>query len=151
MEDPIRVTPDPLPAGAPPTVVIEPARGPRADVIYPGRYVWYIFVSALDVILTETVIEHFGAEEVNTIANQMLQEFGVMGLVGLKLSTVILVILICDTVGRRQYETGRRLAEWAIALSVVPVVISLIQIALVSVGWLPTPAQLSRPSDPFIW
>lgn len=109
----------------------------QAGVLYPTRYAWYIIASSLDIMLTDVVLRYFGAVEANTVANRALELFGLWGLVGLKFATVVLVICVCEFVGRRRPKTGRRLAEWAIAISAIPVVISLFQIFLVNIGWLP--------------
>ncbi len=117
----------------------------RRDLLYPDRYAWYVLVSSLDVILTITVIEHFGARELNTLAEQLLMAFGAAGLIALKVATMIVVVLICDYVGRRKYRLGKRLSEWAIALSAVPVAVSLIQVSWVSTGiW---PIETEPPEE----
>ena len=36
-------------------------------VLYPTLYLWYILVSSLDLMLTNTMLHHFGGIEVNTI------------------------------------------------------------------------------------
>ncbi|MEM7622795.1 MAG: hypothetical protein AAF235_06280 [Planctomycetota bacterium] len=143
--------PDPgLPSRLPPEAQAKPQeQGPfRRDLLYPDRYAWYVLVGALDIMLTATVIRYFSARELNTVADFMLDRFGLSGLIALKFATIIVVVLICDYIGRRKFKQGLRLSEWAIALSAVPVVISMIQIAMVSSGWLPigeTGAEHNQP------
>lgn len=123
----------------------------RRWIRFPDHYAWYILVSSLDIMLTDLVLREFGAEEVNTIANWMLQRLGVVGLVLLKVATIAVVVVICDLVARRSVQQGRRLAEWAIALSAVPVVVSLFQLALVGTGWLPPPDEQNvRQTEIFV-
>lgn len=96
-------------------------------VLYPNQYVWYVLVSSLDLIMTNTVMTHFGAREVNTIADKAIQLFGFWGLIGLKFATVVVVIAICEFVGARRPALGKKIAEWAVAISAVPVVVAIVQ------------------------
>src|SRR4051812_31621452 len=93
------------------------------QVLYPNEYAWLIFVSALDVMLT-WVILYTGGYETNVLADAVVGRFGLPGLVGFKFALVLLVIVICEAVGRRRPVTGRRLAVAAIAITCLPVVIS---------------------------
>jgi hypothetical protein len=99
----------------------------RRHVLYPNQYVWYVLVSSLDLIMTNTVMNYFGAREVNTIADRAIGVFGFWGLIGLKFATVVLVIGICEFVGMRRPALGKRIAEWAVAISAVPVVVAMVQ------------------------
>lgn len=99
----------------------------RRHVLYPTQYAWYVLVSSLDLIMTNTVMHHFGAREVNTIADKAIQLFGFWGLIGLKFATVAVVVGICEFVGMRRPATGRKVAEWAVAISAVPVVLAMVQ------------------------
>jgi hypothetical protein len=101
--------------------------GPTRSVLYPERYVWYVFASSLDIIFTRIVL-WFGGTEVNTIADWLLGVFGVWGLIGLKFATVVLVVLICEFIGRRRVLLGRRMAEVAIVVSAMPVFIASAQL-----------------------
>ena len=92
----------------------------RREPLYPNVYVWFVFVSFLDVMLTYVVLS-LGGREVNHVANWVLQTFGIGGMVLFKFALVAVVILICETVGRRKLTTGRRLAEWAVAITCIPV------------------------------
>ena len=99
-------------------------------VLYPTQYVLYVLVSSLDLITTHTVMRHFGAVEVNTIADRAIKMFGFWGLIGLKFGTVVAVVLICEYVGRRRPRTGLKIAEWAVAISAVPVVVAVLQVVM---------------------
>jgi hypothetical protein len=110
----------------------------RQNALFPDHYCWYILACALDLMLTGTILIHFGGIEVNRIAHRIIEASGLGGLVVFKFATVLLVIGICELIGRRQERTGRRLAEWAIALSAIPVVLALVQVAAaVATGRLP--------------
>jgi hypothetical protein len=48
------------------------------------------------------------------------------------MATAILVISICEHVGRVRLATAKRVAEWAIAISAIPSVLSLTQLGFVA-------------------
>lgn len=97
-------------------------------VLYPDRYAWYVLASALDVMVTITVLVHLGAREVNTFAQWSIEQFGNWGLIGLKFLSVIVVVLICEYIGRRRRRLGAALATAAIFLSLIPVVAAMSQV-----------------------
>jgi hypothetical protein len=97
-------------------------------VLYPDRYAWYVLVSSLDIMLTVKLLIYLGAREVNMIAQKSIELFGTWGLIGLKFLSVILVVIICEYIGRRNYVTGRRLATAAIAVSLIPITAAIVQI-----------------------
>lgn len=100
----------------------------RRHVLYPDRYAWYVLASALDIMVTVTVLVHLGAREVNTFAQWSIEHFGTWGLIGLKFLSVILVVVICEHIGRRRPRTGAALATTAIFLSLLPVAAAISQI-----------------------
>lgn len=102
---------------------------PFSTPLYPNIYVWFVLASALDVFLTFIVLE-LGGREVNAVAAWVLDAFGLAGMTAFKFVVVAFVILLCQAVGRRNRRTGRRLAEWAVALTFVPVVFTLIMLAV---------------------
>jgi len=89
---------------------------------YQDRYVWLLLVSALDLILTMLVLFTWKGYEVNPVAAAVIQHLGFSGAIGLKFGLVILVILICEVIGRRSDRDGRSLATGAILIGAVPVV-----------------------------
>ncbi len=117
----------------------------KVHVLYPDRYVWYVFVSALDIILTVTVLVHLGMREANTFAQWSIDHFGTWGLIGLKFLSVIVVVMICEFIGRRDVRRGGRLAYIAIGLSLIPITAAIVQIAYVAVSdqieWVVYPNQ----------
>lgn len=106
----------------------------KRNVLYPDCYVWYVFVSALDIMLTTFVLKHLGMKEANTFAQWSINQFGTWGLIGLKFLSVALVIMICEYIGRRERPRGRRLAIIAIILSVFPITAALVQTAWLGLG-----------------
>lgn len=101
----------------------------KRAVLYPDMYAWYLLASALDVMVTVTVLVHLGAREVNTFAQWTLERLDVWGLIGLKFLSVIVVVLICEYVGRRRPGLGRSVAFIAIIASLAPVAAALAQTA----------------------
>ena len=98
-------------------------------VLYPNVYVWYVLLASLDVMLTCAVL-WAGGRELNTLADRVIDRWGLPGLVTFKFLLVLFVVGICEVVGRRNDRTGRRLAEWAVAITAIPVVLSLLQLFL---------------------
>ena len=93
-----------------------------------GLYHWYVLLAVLDVLVTATVL-NLGGSEVNPIARNLLEAFGIAGLVMLKAVSVVLVIGVCEIVARRTPTRARTLAFAAVALSAFPVVVGLTQVA----------------------
>lgn len=95
--------------------------------LYPDHYAWYILASSLDIMLTYLIIWGLGGREVNAIAQKFIDALGHWGLILLKFSTVLLVIAICEVIGRRKFVLGRRLAVAAICISALPVGAAILQ------------------------
>ena len=94
-------------------------------VLYPSTFLWYVFVSVLDLMFTRVVLS-FGGREINAIANHVLQRWDLPGLVLFKFTLVFLVICICEYVGRRRYRTGLYVLQWAVGLTWIPVLLSIL-------------------------
>ncbi|MCC6970537.1 MAG: hypothetical protein IT434_09980 [Phycisphaerales bacterium] len=116
----------------------------QRPVLYPNQYVWYVFASSLDIMVTVFVLSHLGMREANTFAQWSITQFGTWGLIGLKFITVALVVCVCEFIGRRNHVAGRRLACWSILASLLPVLAALAQVGyLLSLGdleWTVLPA-----------
>lgn len=95
--------------------------------LYPSLYAWYILASSLDIMLTYLIVWKFGGREINGIAQQFIDMFGHWGLILLKFSTVILVVLICELVGKKREGLGKALAIAAIGISAMPVGFAILQ------------------------
>lgn len=103
--------------------------GPARGVLYPNHYVWYMFASALDIMMTYAIIWKLGGREVNAIAARLVEHLGHWGLILLKFATVIVVVGVCEFVGRTRPALGRRLAVAAIVSSAFPVGYGVVQVA----------------------
>lgn len=108
----------------------------RRAALYPNLYAWFVLTSALDIMLTHKILSNFaefGAREVNTIADWFIRTFGLWGAIGLKFLTVVIVLVICEAVGRRRWRAGRWLARVVLVISCVPIAAALGQLALFAI------------------
>lgn len=106
-----------------------------ANVLYPDLYVWYLFASSLDIILTYAIVWKLGGSEVNAVARHFIEHFEHWGLIFLKYTTVVLVVAICELLGRKSLVLGRRLAIAAIVLSAFPVGYGILQVVAWTHVW----------------
>lgn len=103
---------------------------------YPDLYTWYVFVSSVDILFTWLILAA-GGTEVNAVAAWIISRHKLPGLVVFKFLTVVLVVLICEVVGRHRHEVGAKLARWAVVISTFPIVVGafhLLPIALRGIG-----------------
>ena len=94
-----------------------------SPVLYENHYTWFVLVSALDLMLTWVVLQA-GGREANALAATILTNYGLEGMVIFKFALVVLVIVLCEIVGRRNRDAGRKLASWAVALTCVPLLVA---------------------------
>jgi hypothetical protein len=111
----------------------------RRKVLHPDLYCWFVLLSALDIMLTHTILFRFKelgmyAAELNTFADWVIKQFGLWGAIGLKTASVVTVVVIIEIVGRRRPSTGRTLAWCVLAMATVPVFVALVQMAAVALG-----------------
>ena len=117
---------------SPPAVAVATERpatelAPR-QLLLPMHYLALIAVSALDLIFTHVVLS-LGGFEANPIALAVLRAAEFNGLIVYKFTLMTAVILICEFIGRHARPTARRLATWAVAISALPVLWSLLQLS----------------------
>ena len=98
-------------------------------VRHPNLYLWLIFVSALDVILTRVVL-FFGGKEINPVADYVLLHWGRLGMSLFKFLIIGFVIIVCEYIATRSTRVSRRLAITSILISLVPVTWSCIIIIM---------------------
>lgn len=101
---------------------------------YPILYMWFVFVSSLDIMLTWLVLDQHGGYEVNPIAASVIENWGLPGAIGFKFSLTLFVIIICEVIGRQRDRTARRLARWSVAVSAFPPVYTLVLVTLHAAG-----------------
>ena len=104
---------------------------------YQNAYLWLVFVSALDVLLTSLVLFVWEGHEVNPIAGANVERMGFGWTVAFKLAICVLVIIICEVVGRRRDRAGRRLAVAAVVISGVPVIFTFVLLFIAEPAELP--------------
>jgi hypothetical protein len=95
----------------------------RRHVLFPNGYAWFVFVSSLDIMLT-WVILHFGGREQNALAEKIIYRYGLPGLVIFKFVIVVFVIGLCETIGRKHYESARKLLSLGIIITCFPVALA---------------------------
>ncbi|MBL0927710.1 MAG: hypothetical protein IBJ11_08670 [Phycisphaerales bacterium] len=100
----------------------------RTPVMYPRAFAAYIGLSAADVLLTSACFNH-GAYEANVVAGLFLRWGGEEGMAMFKFSTVMLVLLICQLVGRERTDVGRGVVHCACFVSALPVTLALFILA----------------------
>ena len=98
------------------------ARSP--EMHFQNAYVWFIFISSLDIMLTWKILEMNG-EEVNPVAAVIIDAWGMQGAVAFKFALVMWVIVMCELLARLRASAGKFLAYTAVSISALPVVWSL--------------------------
>lgn len=91
---------------------------------YQSEYVWLIFFSSLDIMLTWAILRR-GGEEVNPVANFVIGWWGLNGAIAFKFALMLFVIISCEIIGRRRDRAGRLLCRSGVVISAAPVVYSL--------------------------
>jgi hypothetical protein len=92
---------------------------------YPNEYVWFLFLSSMDVMLTWAILTR-GGREVNPVAKEVIFEWGLPGAIGFKFALMLFVIVSCEVIGRQRDRLARNVAQIAIVLSALPVAYSLL-------------------------
>jgi len=91
------------------------------EMRYPNAYVWLVLLSALDVILTLLVLAFWGGHEVNPATHAVIEVMGFGWAIVFKFAVIILVVILCEVVGRRDDRLGRTLSILAVVMNGVPV------------------------------
>ncbi len=89
-------------------------------MLHPSAYAWCIVLAALDIMLTWFILARSGVE-VNPVAREVIQAWGLPGAIAFKFALVILAIVICEIVGRQRPGTGWSLAAAAALINAIPV------------------------------
>jgi len=92
---------------------------------FQNEYVWFVFFSAMDIMLTWVILWR-GGREVNPIADRVIAAWGLTGAILFKFCLAVLVIVACEVVARQRVPLARWLAVTAVAVSSLPVFYSLI-------------------------
>jgi hypothetical protein len=100
-------------------------------MLYENHYVWFVFLSTLDLLYTWIILLH-GGQELNNIADLVIQSYGIWGLLAFKFSLVTLVVIMIEIIGRNRPQTGLRVAWTAIFITIFPVTVGLSQLVMFS-------------------
>lgn len=95
----------------------------RRPVLYENTYVWLVFLSAMDIMMTWVVL-YFGGREANALADAVLRRWGLPGMALFKFAFIIVAILVAELVGRRDYAAGRTFARFAVLITCLPVLVA---------------------------
>lgn len=98
-------------------------------MLYQTTYKWFVLISAFDVILTWLILL-LGGSEVNILADAVISHAGLKGVLIYKFCLVILVVVVCEVVGRRRPRIGRNLARFAVVITALPVILSIAQLIM---------------------
>ncbi|MDG2422687.1 MAG: DUF5658 family protein [Phycisphaerales bacterium] len=90
-------------------------------VHFPNLYLWLVFLSALDVVLTRVIL-FFNGTELNPLAAWIIDRGGQLGMSIFKFVIVTFVIIICEYTVRADPKMARRLALAGCLITAVPVV-----------------------------
>lgn len=111
-----------------PTMTAEAARS-KGSALYPNHYAWFVFLSIMDFLLTSLILIH-GGRELNWLADRVLHHHALEGLFAYKIFLVVLLILLMELIGRLRPTTGLRVAQTAVAITAVPVIIGYSQLLI---------------------
>lgn len=95
------------------------------EMHFQNTYVWIVFVSSLDIMLTWRILDR-GGIEVNPIAAAVIDFWGMHGAIAFKFAVMLGVIVMCEVLARLKWSAGRFLATSAVVISASPVVWSLV-------------------------
>jgi hypothetical protein len=103
--------------------------------LYPEHYPWFLGLALLDVALTWIVLG-LGSQELNALARTIVAAAGLAGLLAFKLAAVAAVLAICQYIGARRWQVGRRIMDFALAANTVPVTLACLYLAAFGAGLL---------------
>ena len=95
------------------------------EMAFQELYVWLIFVSSLDIMLTWVILRN-GGEEVNPVANIIIGAWGLNGAILFKFALVLFVIVSCEVISRVRPRTAHLLIWFGVLVSAFPPVWSIV-------------------------
>jgi|GEM_PF-5688007 hypothetical protein len=93
---------------------------PQSTLLYEDEYIWLAILSAIDVVLTYFYLQ-FGGQLISPFVDAVLNEAGLYGLLVIKLLSVAIVVMGCETLGHRRSALGRKVITIVNLLAVVAV------------------------------
>ena len=94
------------------------------EMRFQELYVWLIFVGSLDIMLTWVILRN-GGEEVNPVANLIIEAWGLNGAIAFKYALTLFVIVCCEAIARVRPITARLLIWFGVLVSSFPPVWSI--------------------------
>ena len=94
------------------------------EMAFQELYIWLIFVSSLDIMLTWVILRN-GGEEVNPVAKLVIDAWGLNGAILFKFALVTFVIVSCEVVSRVRPRTAHGLIWFGVLISAFPPVWSI--------------------------
>lgn len=95
-------------------------------LLFLDLYGWLAIVACLDVILTDIALS-IGGREVNPIADLVIANGGLAGMIVFKSVCYVLALMCCEYVGRHRLKLGRRMTMLLLGLWTFPPVFALAQ------------------------
>ena len=95
------------------------------EMAFQELYIWLIFVSSLDIMLTWVILRN-GGEEVNPVANIVIGAWGLNGAILFKFALVLFVIVACEVISRVRPRTAHLLIWFGVLISAFPPVWSIV-------------------------
>lgn len=89
------------------------------EMRFQELYVWLIFVGSLDIMLTWVILRN-GGEEVNPVANLIIEAWGLNGAIAFKYALTLFVIVSCEAIARVRPITARLLIWFGVLISSFP-------------------------------
>ncbi|MCP4251238.1 MAG: hypothetical protein GY778_29730 [bacterium] len=126
-----------------------PTSGP---VRYPVRYGLFVILAGLAAAFTRAILRA-GGTEVNPVADGVFAHRGLPGMLLFKFGLVLLIIALCELIGRRRDRVGRRLAAACVMVTAIPVLAATAQLAAARLeGAVRSPATASVAMlNPAVW
>lgn len=93
---------------------------PSSRLMFPGLYLLFVTLAALDVVFTWWVLCS-GGVELNPLAAWVIEVGGSVATVIYKFGLVLGVVLLCERIGRQDPVLARWVAGGAVALTALPV------------------------------
>jgi uncharacterized repeat protein (TIGR04138 family) len=98
----------------------------KRPVLYQNAYIWLVFLSAMDIMMTWLVLSRPNGYEANALANWVLTNYGLVGMVLYKLILITFVIVVCEMVGRRKQDVGAKFSVVAILIAAFPIIMAFV-------------------------
>mgnify|MGYP004247599739 CR=1 FL=1 len=95
---------------------------------YRLAYVFFVLLSLLDLGLTCYILGGELGRELNPIADLIVRRYELFGLIVFKLAMIVLIILLCESIGSRRDDLGRFISRLSVVITSVPVVLSSYQL-----------------------